>query len=194
MNKPGIRRRILEKRTALSTMERDDAAAKAAHAALELLKDIKGAIALYHARSGELSPAKLAEDLHRLGKQLCLPVVTDENVPLLFRAWSPDAPLEKGYLGIAEPLQNAPLITPQTLIVPLLAFDGSCHRLGAGGGFYDSTFRDLRGKNELLQAFGYAFALQEVDTLPCEPHDEFLDAVITECGIVWPGREVANSE
>ena len=35
------------------------------------------------------------------------------------------------------------------MLVPLLAFNEDCHRLGYGGGFYDRTINKLKGKFKL---------------------------------------------
>jgi 5,10-methenyltetrahydrofolate synthetase len=45
----------------------------------------------------------------------------------------------KATWGIAEPLPEKPLLEPDVVLVPLLAFDIVGYRLGYGGGFYDRT-------------------------------------------------------
>jgi 5-formyltetrahydrofolate cyclo-ligase len=64
------------------------------------------------------------------------------------------------------------------LLVPLLAFDASGHRLGYGGGFYDRTLEMLN-----VPAIGIAYVGQEVSSIPAEPHDRRLDAILTEQGL-----------
>mgnify|MGYP002266911657 CR=1 FL=1 len=51
--------------------------------------------------------------------------------------------MEPGAFGAPIP-QDKTQITPQILIVPLLAFDARGYRLGYGGGFYDRTLQALR--------------------------------------------------
>ena len=67
------------------------------------------------------------------------------------------------------------------LLVPLLAFDRSGHRLGYGGGFYDRTLRRLRSLKPVV-AVGLAYASQEVDAVPHLDYDERLDWVLTPEG------------
>jgi 5-formyltetrahydrofolate cyclo-ligase len=62
-----------------------------------------------------------------------------------------------------------------------VAFDAAGNRLGQGAGCYDRTLAALRAKREVI-AIGLAFAGQEVDRLEPEPHDQRLDAVLTEKG------------
>ncbi len=64
------------------------------------------------------------------------------------------------------------------IIVPLIAFDATCHRIGYGGGFYDrflSAFDAVQ-----CVKIGVAFECQHVECIPKEPHDEPLSLVITE--------------
>jgi 5-formyltetrahydrofolate cyclo-ligase len=71
---------------------------------------------------------------------------------------------------------------PNILLVPLLAFDAAGRRLGYGGGFYDRTIGLLK-----LPAIGIAYAGQQMDQLPHQPHDAVLDAVLTERGLTRIG-------
>ncbi len=90
--------------------------------------------------------------------------------------------LSKGRFGIAEPLPDWPIARPETLLVPLLAFDARGHRLGYGGGYYDRTIAALKAHGP-LRTIGIAYAGQEVLSLPHDPHDQPLDAVLTENGL-----------
>jgi 5-formyltetrahydrofolate cyclo-ligase len=80
--------------------------------------------------------------------------------------------------GTMRPVGEA--MTPDVLLIPLLAFDAAGHRLGYGGGFYDRTLAGLPGRFRL----GCAFATQQVDEVPAGPYDIRLDAVATEAGVI----------
>jgi len=86
--------------------------------------------------------------------------------------------LAPGAFGIHEPLDSWPRAAPDMLLVPLLAFDTSGHRLGYGGGFYDRTLTLLN-----VPAIGIAYAGQQVALLPHMTHDQRLNAVLTERGL-----------
>jgi 5-formyltetrahydrofolate cyclo-ligase len=101
-----------------------------------------------------------------------LPVVKKEQKQLLFYPWKQDDELLKGTYGIEEPVAEGKAVTPDVIIVPLLAFDRNGHRLGYGAGHYDATLYSLRKNNPALLAIGAAFSRQETDILPPEPHDE----------------------
>ena len=65
------------------------------------------------------------------------------------------------------------------LLVPLLAFDRSGHRIGYGAGYYDMTIAKLRAQ-KIVTAVGIAFAAQEVAKVPATERDARLDLVLTE--------------
>jgi 5-formyltetrahydrofolate cyclo-ligase len=74
-------------------------------------------------------------------------------------------------------------VRPDLVIAPLLAFDRAGGRIGQGGGHYDRTIAALRTQGPLF-VIGLAFAGQEVAELPHEPHDQRLDAILTETAYI----------
>ena len=133
-----------------------------------------------------MGTAPLLARLARLGCVVALPSVVSSGEILLFRRYRPGDPLLTGSHGTREPLPGAPLVSPDVLIVPLLAFDRAGHRLGYGGGYYDRTLRALRASSS-IRAVGLAYAFQEVEAVPAEPFDEKLDMIITELGPIPVG-------
>ncbi len=115
---------------------------------------------------------------------LCLPVVPGPAKPLVFRRWYPGAAMIEGAFGARIPTDETEL-TPQVLIVPLLAFDARGCRLGYGGGFYDRTLERLRARGPVT-AIGFAYAAQQVKQVPTEPTDQPLDLIVTETGVLMP--------
>lgn len=114
-----------------------------------------------------------------------IPVIRAAGQPLVFSRWEPDCPLVDGPFGARIPKVET-LITPEILIVPLVAFDRRGGRLGYGGGFYDRTLEGLRANGPTL-AIGFAFGAQESDDLPLEPTDQPLDMIVTEAEIIEIG-------
>jgi len=178
MDKIALRRMARETRRKLA--DRDFAAAIARHA--ESLNIPKGTIVGgYHALPDEADPARLLERLIELGCHIAFPRVAGKGLPLEFHRVPDGEMLASGAFGIHEPLDIWPRVAPHILLVPLLAFDAACHRLGYGGGFYDRTLALLK-----VPAIGIAYAGQKVAALPQEPHDMVLDAVLTERGLTRP--------
>jgi 5-formyltetrahydrofolate cyclo-ligase len=142
-------------------------------------------VSAYSAMGSELDPGALVERLAREGMRTCLPVVTPLGNPLQFRSWMPGEPLVARTWGIREPADTAPVVEPDVLLVPLLAFDATGGRLGYGGGYYDRTLARLRALKPII-AIGIAHAQQRLESVPLGPHDEPLDWILTPDGPLRP--------
>jgi 5-formyltetrahydrofolate cyclo-ligase len=140
-------------------------------------------VAGYRARGGEIDPWPLMQRLAAAGARLALPVALDRDSALTFRAYAEGDPLEPDAFNIASPISGSPDVVPDLVITPLLSFDRRGHRLGQGGGHYDRTLTDLRA-NAPVFVLGLAYAGQEVSEVPAEPHDQRLDAILTEKGYI----------
>ncbi|WP_439597134.1 5-formyltetrahydrofolate cyclo-ligase [Falsiroseomonas sp.] len=135
----------------------------------------------------EIDIRPLLHALHARGHRIALPVTPKRGQPLAFRAWQPGDTLARGPLGTSQPSADQPPLTPDWLLVPLLAFDRAGHRLGYGGGYYDRTLAILPGAT----AIGVAYAAQEVDEVPVGVDDAPLDAIATERGVIFCGAAKA---
>lgn len=113
--------------------------------------------------------------------RLCLPVVLDRQT-IVFREFHPDIPLVDTGFGTRGPGENAAVLDPDILLVPLAVFDGQGNRIGYGAGHYDRAIDKLHKKGMNPVLVGVAFACQEVPSVPAEPHDVRLHAVLTENG------------
>lgn len=149
--------------------------------AIKKIKKQKGkcVVSAYMPMQGEIDSKPLMEKLIERDFVPCVPVVEKEKEPLVFVKWNPDMKMEKGLLGVLQPTQGEKLV-PDVMIIPLLAFDKECYRLGFGGGYYDKTIEFLRSLEKKPLCYGVAYAGQEIKKVPTEKHDERLDAIITE--------------
>lgn len=126
----------------------------------------------------DLRPALLA--LHGRGVTVALPAVAGPR-RLAHRAFEGERALRAGRWGLLEPPDGAPEVRPAALdvvLVPGLAFGRDGSRLGYGGGFYDAF---LAQTPALRVGVGGAAAL--VASVPTEPHDARLDAVVTDAEV-----------
>ena len=133
----------------------------------------------YRAMPDEIDPWPLLRLRARAGARFALPSVMQRGAPLVFRAFSDGDPLAPDAAGIAAPLASAAEVRPDLVIAPLLAFDRFGGRMGQGGGYYDRTLAALRGQGPVF-VLGLAYAGQQVARAPLEPHDQRLDAILTE--------------
>ncbi len=138
-------------------------------------------VAGYLPMGAELDPGPLLTRLAGTGFVTLLPVVTARASAVCFREASDPKAYVLDAAGILAPPPNAAEATPDIVLVPLVAFDRFGGRLGQGGGYYDRTLADLRAGPGVV-AVGLGFSVQEVDEVPCDPHDQFLDAICTEIG------------
>lgn len=129
----------------------------------------------------EIDPLPLMTRLHGEGHPLALPTMQGKGLPLVFRAWTPGDEMAEAVWGIAEPLASRAEVVPDIVLVPLLAFDASGHRLGYGGGFYDRTLHQLRRLKPLVTV-GIAYDEQRLDEVPHLDYDQPLDWVLTPSG------------
>ena len=142
----------------------------------------------YWPLSGELDPRPAMKALASRNAKLALPRVSGDGRPLTFHLWSASDQLVEGRFKVMEPDPGQPLVDPTILLVPLLAFDSACHRLGHGKGYYDRTLAKLKAASPSTIALGIAFSTQEVDLVPTDEYDQTLDMVITENQVLRSSR------
>ena len=85
--------------------------------------------------------------------------------------------LKEGHFHVLEP-KSSQLILPQDIdlmIIPMLAFDQTNHRLGYGKGYYDRYLSNGFQGYKLGLAFGW----QQVDDINHDEYDQSLDEIIT---------------
>ena len=115
------------------------------------------------------------------GITLCLPRFEQDGAYSIVTVRSLDFPAS--HWGIPEPSADAPAAPPELLaealwLVPGVAFDPACRRLGRGKGVYDRLLARGTGKT-----IGIFYELQRCAELPCEPTDQPVGRVMTEAGV-----------
>jgi 5-formyltetrahydrofolate cyclo-ligase len=138
-----------------------------------------GVVGGYWPTRGEFDCRPLMRRLLEAGGVVALPVVAAPRLPLQFRAWTPATPMEAGRWDILHPAEGAP-VRPDTLLIPLVGFDGAGHRLGYGGGYYDRTLAALAPRP---RAIGFGFELGRLASISPGPRDVAMDWVVTEAGV-----------
>ncbi|QJE73346.1 5-formyltetrahydrofolate cyclo-ligase [Aerophototrophica crusticola] len=137
-------------------------------------------VSAYWPRGDELDTRPILRALAARGIRTCLPVVAGRGWPLLFKLWRDGHPLVPGGFGVMEPMAEAPVVRPDLLLVPLLAWDRQGYRLGYGAGYYDRTLEALRLEGPPVVAAGIGYAAQELPAVPRDGYDQRLDWIVTE--------------
>lgn len=152
----------------------DEVFAKLEQTAAFLMSD---RILMYHSLPDEL-PTRSFLAKWKDRKKFFLPRVNGVNLDILP---FDESRLELGAFHIEEPMGNE-TVDPDSLeliVVPAVAYDKAGNRLGRGKGFYD---RLLTSTKAAKIGIGYDFQL--LDSIPTEPHDVKMDAVITQNTII----------
>lgn len=175
-SKSDIRKTILKKRTRIAQGEKErfeERIIENIHALPEYQK--AETIALYFPIRGEVDLLAL---MHEEGKTALFPKVESEELAF-YPARTPDD-FVTGSFGIPEPSGgNAVAAYDIDLIfVPGICFDGCCHRLGYGKGYYDRLLK----ANPDVYTIGVCFDECFVRHLPVEPWDVNVDCVVTQTG------------
>ena len=179
-----LRQTMLEKRQRLSAYAQDAAAVSVArHFADHPILAFTSSFSGYISMRGEIDTMPIFRIMARTQKPTALPRMEPRTKLLHFRQWRETDPLEIGAFNVREPLAGALAIIPALVLVPTLAFDARGVRLGYGGGWYDRTMDTLRQHSTPPLFVGVAHSIQELPELPLEPHDQFLDGILTEVGV-----------
>ncbi|GBD05174.1 5-formyltetrahydrofolate cyclo-ligase [bacterium HR20] len=186
MTKAEIRRRLLAAREQLSPTERQEySLAIAEHLWAQPEYLMARALHVYLPIRGEVDTQPIIERAWSEGKSVFVPVVTHDASELAHAVMTADSQLDEGPYGIPAPADAVLLGTAELdgysplVLVPLVAFDRMLYRVGYGKGYYDRFLSSVP-----FVRFGLAYAMQFVEEIPREEHDQQLDAVITELGVV----------
>lgn len=134
-------------------------------------------IFLYASIAGEVQLYSLMKKALADGKCVCLPNVIGKHTMEAVELLSLND-LVSGEYGIKTVKAGARVIAPEKIdliIVPGLAFDKCGHRLGMGGGFYDTFMARTKARKIAL-----GFDFQYVDSVPIAENDEPVDEFISE--------------
>jgi 5-formyltetrahydrofolate cyclo-ligase len=130
-------------------------------------------VLLYHSMPDELPTHDVIKAWAKV-KQVYLPRVNGDDLDILpFDSMLCD----DNQFHIFEPTGDD-LVPPEKLdliIVPAIALDAQRNRMGRGKGFYDRLLNPLTK----VYTIGVGFDCQFFDSIPCEPHDKRLSAVVT---------------
>ena len=137
-----------------------------------------GTYLLYYSFDNEVKTDKLISLLQKKGKSVYLPVLNGNDRLGVGEFFSKDN-LIRNRFGIFEPSKPVDKDTFDIAVIPGVAFDKKCNRLGFGKGYYDRFLKNIETKLNI----GLSYDLQIVDELPSEAHDEPMDIVLTETKI-----------
>ena len=115
--------------------------------------------------------------------RIALPVIKSSNL-MSFKSWVFKEPLYVNKYGILEPKNSKEQITPDLIMVPLVAFDNQLNRIGYGKGYYDRSLQKISKIKKKTITLGIAYSFQKCATIPTNKYDFKLNYIFTERGII----------
>lgn len=141
----------------------------------------------YVSIDNEVSTLELIGDLLDAKKNVSVPICVPETTQLIASKIYNLDELTTSHFGLLEPRNE--FIRPvdpmdlDVVLIPGLAFDRNCNRLGHGKGYYDRFLTKI-SSNALK--IGLAYSFQILEQVPKDSFDIKLDIVITEKEILSP--------
>lgn len=183
--KVGIRQAVLKKRDGLDIQTRLAKDSLIKEKLFSLPEFQKAGIIFYFASfRSEVNTLSQIKEALALNKRVVLPRVAnldDKTKGLKLYEIKGMTDVSPGCMGILEPTpveENLRDINDVDFVVmPGVAFDYRCNRLGYGAGYYDKLLARLKKQIPLV---AIAYDEQMVETVPVEPHDIKIHKIITD--------------
>jgi len=115
--------------------------------------------------------------------KIVLPVIKSSTT-MSFKSWIYKEPLYVSNFGILEPKKTNKEITPDLIMVPLVAFDKKLNRIGYGKGYYDRSLNKISKSKKKTVSLGIAYSFQKCASIPINKFDFKLNYIFTERGII----------
>lgn len=147
--------------------------------ALEPLFATATIVAAYAPMKDEVSPLPAMARANCAHLTLTFPFFVDRDSRMTFRV---GAPVDPGPWGILQPAPDAEILSPDLILLPLVAVDRAGNRIGMGKGHYDRALPGLRAAGARLIGCGWGF--QRIDeALTPDPWDIALDGFASPDGL-----------
>ena len=174
MNKNQLREIALEKRRNLNPELRNEGNLTIQKHAYEKLRD-KSFVGIYVSKAEEVRTHELIEWCLNASIRVAVPKVNHKKIDFIEIHSLHE--LEKGTFGVLEPVEGKAVDLNQfdAMIVPVVGFDALRHRIGYGGGYYDSAL----DKTNCVK-IGLAYSVTQVENFMSDPHDINMDVILTE--------------
>ncbi|PIU82979.1 MAG: 5-formyltetrahydrofolate cyclo-ligase [Elusimicrobia bacterium CG06_land_8_20_14_3_00_38_11] len=190
MKKNKIRKKIIEIRKGLDSKTVDSNSRKILKKLFRMEEFRRAKKVMFYSSFGnEVSTEKMIEKSLKLKKQVFLPkILKGKIVPVQIENLKE---LVLGKFGILEPKVTMECrLRPadfDVIIVPGVAFDKNCNRIGFGKGYFDRFLKTQKAKK-----IGLAHSFQIVKKIPAGKFDVPMDLVITEKNIFRKARIEAH--
>lgn len=185
MDKGAIRREVLRRRNSITKEEKKTKDEFIRNTVIGLPEFVNArTVLLYASYKSEVDTFELMKYCFSNAKIVTLPKVDPLSSELEIYEIKDLSELASGYQNIPEP--NVPenrrvmqVSDIDLIIVPGVAFDDQCNRLGYGKGFYDKMLSEKSSP-----AIALSYEEQIVNSVPAQPHDIKMDIIVTDKRII----------
>jgi len=181
LSKEDLRKKMITERKKMDFEEVQKRSEKIVKDFLSLFEEMKYFL-LYFSFNNEVQTFYLAEQLLEKNKEVYSPKLFGNDLKV--GKVNNLNLLEKNRYQIFEPADYSEQNSFDVVVVPGVAFDKKCNRLGFGAGYYDRFLPKVKCENIV----GFAYEFQVVDELATEHFDIPMDIVITEKNIYRRNR------
>lgn len=173
--KSKVRSKFLEKRNEIINI--DTVSRTICEVILDyIIKNDYTNIALYYEINKEVSTEYLDQSI----EETFYPKIKDNEIYFIRYDRNDLRGMPTSKWGIPEPIgQPVMLKDLDCIVVPGVAFDCDCNRLGYGGGFYDRALQNYSG-----HIIGVAYDFQVADCIPHMSYDIPVDILFTEKRVI----------
>jgi 5-formyltetrahydrofolate cyclo-ligase len=191
MNKPELRRKLLEERRMLTQQEWKEKSDRISAQLLDfpLFQEAQTILAYFSFRQ-EPDLSHLYDQKYQ--KTWGFPRCVEKN--LVWHLWQLGDTLKTGIHGISEPNIQSLVVKPEEvdlILIPCVGCDAFGYRLGYGGGYYDRLLSSPQWKD--LPTIGITFEFAYLPSLPIESWDQPLNYICTDTGIIKSREQGAGS-
>lgn len=184
MDKRAIRREVLKRRDSITEKDKKTKDESIKNTLIGLSEfDRAHTVLLYASYKSEVDTFGIIKYCFTKGKTIALPRVEPKSSELRLYEIKDLSELALGYQKIPEPAVGEDRLLQvndiDLIIVPGVAFDISCNRLGYGKGFYDKMLNE-----KTAPAIALSYEEQLVNSIPAESHDIKMDKIITDKRVI----------
>ena len=185
MDKAQLRRTLLNRLHAMPSEQRNEKSRKACRNLVSTEPFQRAStVMMFVSLPHEVDTSEAILHAWQLGKVVAVPKISWEQRHMIpVQISSLETGFSTGASGLRNPIAGVPVPFGDIdlVVTPALGFDSKGNRLGRGGSYYDRFFA-----NSELKALrcGFAFSEQLVDSVPVTEHDQPVDMVVTDEGII----------
>lgn len=184
-NKKMTRNTIKEMRLALKKEEVMECSKACVSKVLQFPELIEAkTVCVYMPTGNEIDTTEIIRYCKENGKRLAAPRVNGDTMEFYY--FTDETDMEQGAYDIWEPTGTEAVDDEESLVImPGVAFDLSCNRIGYGKGYYDRYL----SAHPHMKKVALAYDFQIVGRIKREVHDVRPDVVVTESRVIMKPKE-----